>query len=760
MSINYTAKSYIALANDLMDAALGNPSFGPIVRQPIPANADQLTLLHWLFAAKGDIPLPAVVLDFQASASGNRLVIPAVAGGNAVQRIWKVYPAEKSLLYPSPYSPVIGGGEVEIGEEDWEITNGRTLIQNDGITSGRWKVVYSHSNSGEVIRRGDGYEAYPVWSRLPRGYVNCAPDTFRWFELTAQRAISQDSRTGKPEQWTRLRNALRHTAIRGMDITDLRDVFLPLKGMEVHEPDGMFFYSEHPSATPPPAGLDQSWTGYNFWHREESTGDIIGVVPASATAAPTRIGRGVVDSWRAADDYQDADQFLYLEMGIRKDASADLPSGSARVFLSSTREYNAAERWQATIPLGDGTLIGMAGDYEMRRYLIARTEFKRVDDASVLPVSTSVVNIGLEFAFTDRFRVRLRKLRMVSGEDAEWVEENLDDARRSAPLPYFPGSMPFALNGDILTGNLIPYNGNPFHGYQLPDLWLDWAAEAASIHAGLTAADLPTADVSGAIIYPIEPDNENETPKPINILLAEQQVLFLRDAQLRYYGDMGFEGPFAHTFVLNTSARENIGSPRPHTWVYTGDDPNTAWAGYQVRPVESLARLVYKTTDRADAADLRLLARTVAYKWLNWLIDWWPDLGGLPFSGPPTDFPGGAEPFTAYDDPHAAAIILRALLWLRMAGDTDAMRADLALRCWQYLESMWVTEGRMAGTWSPAPDELQWYGFWHGEIIETLGLIVKDAKSHLPEGISRDVALDRLAKTYNWLNEWGVREVT
>lgn len=750
---------YLDLGNKLMDAALGTPSFGPILRQPIPSNPDTLTLLHWLFAAKGDIPLPALVLDYQATAANNRLVIQPAAGGAAVQRVWQVYPASKSLLYPSPFAPVVGGGGIEIDETDWEIVNGRTIITHPDITSGQWKIVYSHGGTGEVVKRGDGYEAYPVWTLLPRGYAACAPDTFRWFELAAQRAIEWDYRTAKPLQWTNLRAAIRRAAIRGMDITDLRDVFMPLKGMGVDKPDGMFFYSEHPSATPPPAGMDQNWTGYNFWRREETTGDVIGVVPASSTAAITQIGRGMSDRWRAAGNYQDADQFLYLEMGIRKDSAQALPSGQVRAFVSASREYNASARWQAVIPMGDGIDLGTAGDYEMIGYLIPRSDFKRVDNNSALPEGTSLVNFGLEFAITDRFRVRLRKMRLVSGPDAEWVEENIEKARRGSPLPYFPGSMPFALNGDTLTGNLVPYNGNPFHGYQMPDLWLDWAAEAAAIHAGLTAADLPTADNDGSIIYPIEQDNENSEPKPINILLAEQQTLFLRDAQLRYYGDMGVEGPFAHTFVLNTSARENIGNPTPHTWVYTGDDPNTAWVGYQVRPVESLARLAYRTEPRADAEDLHLLALTVSTKWLDWLAAAWPDLDGSPFRGPPTDFPGDEEPSTNYEDPHAAAIILRALLWLRLAGDTDADREALAVRCWDYLESMWVTSGRMANTWSPVPDQRQWYGFWHAEIIETMAMIVKEAKNVLPTGISRDIALDRLLKTYNWLSEWGIREI-
>lgn len=761
MGIEQAPKQYTDLGNRMMDSSLGNPSFGPIVRQPIPTNPDTLTLLHWLFAAKSDIPLPVVLLDYQASAASGRLVIPASAGGGAVQRVWQVYPADKVLLYPSPYSPVIGGGGIEITEDDWEIVNGRTVIQKAGITDGRWKIVYTHGAGKDVVKRGDGYEAYPTWTKIPAGYAACAPDTFRWFDLTALRAIQLDTRAGKASQWTRLRDALRRTAVRGQDINDLRDVLVPLKGMGVFDLDGMFCWSDHPSAAPPPAPLNQGWSGYNFWTRDQANADIVGVVPGTGdTAYTVQIGRCVEDSWRAATSYQEPDQYLYVEIGAKLEADGSLPTGTATIFVSATRDYNESSRWAAAVDLSTGNLVETVNGVAIRGHLIPRASLLRVDGGGALPAGQVLLNFGLEFRLKGRYHVRLRKLRLLSGPSAAWVESNLEAAKRGSRLPYFPGAQPFALNGYTNTGNFVGYNGNPFHGYQLPDLWLNLEAEAALIHPGLGPLDLPIPNASGALTYPITPNNANSTPKTTNLLLAEQQVMFLRDAQARYAADLGITGPFAHTYVLNTSARLNIGNPTPHTWVYTGDDPNTQWAGYQVRPVESLCRLAYVAKDNAAAQDVRAMALSISHAWLDWLAGYWPNLDGMPWRGMPTDFPGDRPPETNYEEPHIVAIVLRALLWLRMAGDTDAARTALAVRCWHYLESMWVTEGRMANTWSPVPDQRQWYGFWHGEIMEAMAMIVKDAKNHLPEGISRDIALDRLTSTYNWLKQWGIREVT
>lgn len=759
MTIDTTRNQYLALGNKMMDAALGVPAFGPILRQAIPDDPDTLTLLHWLFAARGDIPLPVVSLDYQRSAAANKLVIPSAAGGARTTRVWQVYPADKALLYDSPYSPVIGGGGIVLTEADWVIDADRTVITHPSITDGQWRIVYAHAGGEEEVSRGDGYEAYPTWVKLAPGYAACAPDTFRWFDITAERAIALDTRSGKAAAWTKMRDALRRTAVRGQDITDLRDVFVALKGMGVFDLDGMFCWSDHPGALPPPVGMDPGWLGYNFWSRT-ADGDILGVVPATAGPAPeVQIGRDVDDSWRQETAYQDPDQYLYIEIGAALEADGTLPTGTATVFVSSTREYAADTRWTTDIDLGAGTLIEEVDGVELRGHKIPRADLLRMDDASVLPAGQPLLNFGVSLKLDGRYHVRMRKFRLLSGPDAAWVDANLEKAKRGADLPYFPGAMPFALNADTTTGNFVGYNGNPFHGYQMPDHWLALDAEADLIHAGLVAGDLPVPDATGSITYPITANNANTEPKPINLLLAEQQVMFLRDAQDRYEADRGIEGPFAHTFVLNTSARLNIGNPAPHEWVYTGDDPNTQWVGYQARPVESLCRLVYLTAERDDAQDVRTMADTVAKKWLTWLDGAWPDLTGDPFTGMPTNFPGDAAPSTQYEDPHAAAIVLRALLWLRLAGDVDADRTALAVRCWHYLESMYNPTGRMGGTWSPDVDKLLWYGFWHGEIIETLAVIVGDAPTVLPEGIPRLDALARLVESYNWLSEWGIREV-
>lgn len=761
MTFAATAKSYKELGSKMMDASLGTAAFGPIIRQPVPEAATQLVLLHWLFAAKANSPIPTTVLDYQASAAGGQLVIPASAGGGAVSRVWKVYPADRPLLYPSPFSPVLGGGEVVIGVDDWQVINGRTVISKPAITDGLWRVIYRHDSNRDVIQRGDGYQAYPTMMPIPIGFSSMSPDTARWFDIAVERAIVNDDREGKAAQWTKLRDAMRRSIVRTKVINDKRDVFLPLKGMGALDAEGMLCRSDHPSAMPPPVPMNQAWTGYNFWSRDNSTGDTLAIVPSTGpTAYSVVLGRDMIDAWRATAAYQDPDQYLYVELGAKIEADGSMPAGTVRVYVSSARTETSSTRWEALVDLAAGTLVETVGGIAIKGYLIPRASLLRVDNASALPDGQQVLRFGVDFRLLGRYNARIRKMRFLSGVSAAWVTANLAQAKAGSRLPYSPGATPAFLSGYPATDNVLGYNGCPMIGYQFPDAWVSLAAEAAVVHAGLTAAQLPIPNAAGALTYPITANNANGQAKPINLLLAEQQVMMLRDAQARYAVDRGVTGPLAHTYVLNTSARHSIGSPTPHTWVYTGDAPDTSWAGFQVRPIEALCRLVFLTKDTTNAQDVRTLATTVANNWLNWLAGYWPNLNGAPWRGPPTNYSGTAAPTTGYEDPHVAAIVLRALMYLRMAGDTDTTRAALAVRCWDFLELCWVIEGRMTSTWSPVPDQRKWYGYWHGEIIETMALLVQEGKGVLPVGISRDVALDRLSKTYNWLSQWGIREVS
>ncbi|QQE90275.1 hypothetical protein [Azotobacter chroococcum] len=766
------AEFYRELAITMLDAMGDGDWTGPMLRQPFPDDPETITLLHWLFAGKGAVELQDVLLDYPITIAGGAATVPAVDMGTGVSRVFQAYPANQELLYSSPYSPVVGGGSVAIESYSEDGAGNLHLVFPGGTADGSYKLVFARF-SATTLPLGSAYEAYPAWTAIADGYSACAPDTFRWFDQALNKAL-QFGRPADAANWLKLRNGLRRTVVKGQDLSDLREVLKPAPLLGVFDVDGMFCYSDHPEALPPPAPLEQGWLGYNFFRRDKSTGDIVVTVPWAGTLydfafREVQIGRGVEDTWRGATTYQDPDQFLLLQIGVERTGAVGEYIESETFdlhispFVSTTREYNENTRYIAQAPTNmdapdlssDGTVVTL---------LYPRSQFKAL--GVELAEGATILNFGVTFRCWSKYayRVRIRHLRLVSGLSAEWVLGNLDAALQGSQLPYFPGAIPFATNADLKAQEFVGYNGNPFHGYQLPDLWLDLEAEAIAQHGTLTSSDLPAADIAtGAITHPIGMTNANGTPKPTNVALMEQQCRFLQDAVAVYAADHpGINGPFAHTFVLNTPARHNIGSPTPHTWVYTNDDPNTRWVGYQVRVVESLAQLVYRTTGRADCQDVRAMALTMVVDWLAWLDAAWPNLDGILVEGTlirgmPTDYGATGAPETLYEETHAPAIVLRACAYLKLAEPGQATLCDtLMLRCWDYLELNWRTAGEMRYTWSPDPEARQWYGFWHGEILWTLSQLLLDCAPARPTAILEETVRERLRLTKLWLDEVGV----
>ena len=791
---------YKANGLSMLDAMGNGSRSGAMLRQPISSNKNTITLLHWLFAARGSIPSQGIKYDHTATNAAGKLTIP---NGGEIFRVWQIYPATSYLLYQSPYSPSYDSvsptadTSITITEDDWTMVGNAVEIT---IPAGapdiaQWKIVYGYQNAG-TIKQGQAQEAYPCWTLIEPGYSACAPDTFRWFEYAMSLAMRVDDRTNKTIQWQYLRDAMRRTAVRGQAISDLREVIkpmpqfspIPIKG----EPSGMFCYSNHPDALPPSAsqislGANPAWIGFNFWGRvggiggtvqpgaytwnpenmidvtpagDMYNGAIEATVPYSEDVRQVQIGRDINDQWRTATAYQQADQFLFV--AIRLSRRPNFGAGErCFVFLSTTKYYDPANRYYADIGQSADLAIG---DVDVPGYvLIPRTAFTRKDgDNAVLPAGTKFENFGVSMEMQGAYNLRIVAMRLVSGPSEQWVRDNLQKAVRGSAMPFFPGAMPFAINADTIKQQFIGWNGSPFHGYQLPDFWYFLQSDATAVHPDLTVSDLPVPNATtGAIEYPITATTSTGDTKPSAALLCEQQVLFLKHAQDKWEADGGASGIFAHTFVMNTPARMSIGNPTPHTWVYTNDDPNTRWVGYQVRVADSLARLVYLSRSNAGYADVHALALTMAMKFVNRINALWANLNGVVVEGVriygmPTDYddPASGTPQTNYEEPHAAALLLRACMWLKLSGKLNTAQLDvvnaLGKRCFDYIELRYrqSVQDPMRYTW--ANDNQVWYGFWHFEIIATFAYLLKNTAG-IPNGIDAAVLRQRLVQTQSWL---------
>lgn len=796
---NAAADWYKSIGLSMLDA-MGDGSYtGPMLRQPVSPNQNTITLLHWLFAARGSIPSQGIRYDYTAKQLSNKLTIKNTPDAFVV---WQIYPKDSYLLYTSPFSPSYdsvsptGDTSIPIKQSDW-IKNGNDIeitIPAGAPSIDDWNIVFGYQNAG-TIKYGQAQEAYPAWTAIEPGYAACAPDTFRWFEYAMTLAMQVDNRSGQSVHWQNLRDAMRRTAVRGQAISDLREIIKPMPQFEPipikGEPSGMFCYSNHPDAKPPSlvqvaAGANADWIGFNFWSRVGGAngavqpgaftwtpdnmldaqpagnffnGAIEANVPTSTQVRQMQIGRGMNDEWRVANAYQEADQFLFVAIQLSRRPKYALGE-RCYVFMSTTKYYDPLNRYYADISQLSELAIG--GD-RPGYVLIPRSMFKRLDgDGAELPAGTKFENFGISMEMKEEYNVHIVAMRLVSGETEQWVRNNLKKAVGGSAMPFFPGAMPFAINADTIKQQFIGWNGSPFHGYQLPDFWYFLQTDANLVHAGITASDLPIPNPStGAIEYPISSTTSAGDLKPSTALLCEQQLLFLKHAQDKWSSDGGAIGPFAHTFVMNTPARMSLGSPTPHTWVYTNDDPNTRWVGYQVRVVDSLSRLTYLARANNGFAAVRNLAKDMAMKFIVYLNGIWPHIDGVPtengiIKGMPTDFddPSKGQPKRLYEEPHSAALVLRACMWLKSSMTLNAAELDqvnqLGKRCWDYLELRYRREPKDAMRYTWSNDNQNWFGFWHFEIIATIAYLLKHPNG-VPSGVDTGVLRQRLVETQIWL---------
>ena len=796
---------------NMLDAMGDGSRTGPMLRQSVPDDVNTITLLHWLFAARGDFASQTIHYNDKASPAGGKLRIAA----KDVFNVWMIYPATSYLLYNSPYSPTYdnnapaGDTSVRLSAASWTEKDGSleiTLPAGADNTVPSWCIVYGTQN-GQIIKQGQAYEAYPDWTAIEPGYAACAPDTFRWFEYAMSLAMNNDTRSGKAADWSKLRAAMRRSAVRGQSITDLREVIkpmpqfdpIPLKG----EPSGMFCWSDHPDAKPPTAeqqaqGANAEWIGYNFWTRVGGSGgtvrpgefvwtpDVINqaspagdvfngalraVVPAVTDGKGKRqvqIGRGFNDSWRVKTAYQDADQFMFLAISLKAQRVLNKLVGGLYVYMSSTKFYDSNTRWYANV----ADYATLKSDGSLCYLLIPRSEFKRKDsDNSVLPAGTTFESFGISSDLSLGYEMTIVAMRLVGGASEAAVKADVARAVAGAPMPFFPGAMPFAINADTIKQQFVGWNGSPFHGYQLPDLWYFLNDDAQAVHPGIKPDRLPVAAADGALSYPITATTSDNTVKTPAALLCEQQLLFLKAAADKWVADGGARGGMAHTFVLNTPARMSLGNPTPHTWVYTNDDPNTRWAGYLLRVIESCARLAHLSRSLAAFGEANALSLQLAVDGMNFINALWPDLNGQRVTiggketmiyGFPTDYddPRKGQPQRLYEEPHSAALMLRACMWLKLSGKLTAAQAmicnSLGKRCWDYLELMYRRDegDLMRFTWATknATTDQNWFGFWHFEIVATFSYLLQNP-SGIPDGVDAATMRKRLVETQSWLEK-------
>ena len=568
---------------------------------------------------------------------------------------------DSTLLWENPYSTLKTGTSYAVASTEYVAGQGQKVTLATPYT-GSLFLTYSEQ-VGLPVQVNEPFEAWPDWRKLEPGEIACAVDVFVW----AYRAFTLAAEVFNNPTWAAAARATKEQAKVAFDLNDARDWLKP------------------------------TWTKNPFASGSRFSASFRVPAPVYSVDGQGNVLLRIQGYVGGGDEVQYGNASVGDHYGLNDvttiDIGATLPV-TVVVFIDLFQAYAEVNRYFYAANLkGDG----------MQTLVLRRANFKNSSGATI-PVDAPVYTFGVSSRNVNPHTVMIGRVRQTP-------------ARK---VPYYPGAIPFTANFQGNPAQLIDWRGPIYMGYQSPYMW--------------------------NIV------NNGDTTS------AKTNVKLLADAQAQWKIQTGQPrtGPFAPVYIFDRPDAVQYGTPDTFTW--EGPDPNTRWAGYQYRPI---IELVESATGLSPNSPLRIDAFAVAGNFLDWLAaDWpwlpfwatWVDvhsktiedaLGGfaapppapvfpalLPF-GPPTDYPRGAAEIN-YPEPHLAALILRAVvLWdeiLRPNGDADGAmlvpRRALIHKCMAVLSVLWKTEGQMAGTFSPDPAKHEWYGFWHGEILDTLGIVV------------------------------------
>lgn len=209
---------------------------------------------------------------------------------------------------------------------------------------------------------------------------------------------------------------------------------------------------------------------------------------------------------------------------------------------------------------------------------------------------------------------------------------------------------------------------------------------------------------------------------------ACNMLQLMQDSQKHYtaQNQAALTGPFTPCYIFAQWDAEQYGAP--YTFIFGGPDPNWGWGGFQYRAFHNVADYWARMTsasviakaDGNSAQKATALAKDIASSFMDWLAGWLdsnPEARSLPAL-----FLSSQAPEVKGDNPDQTALALKGALWCGQAGYDKAKAEKTVERLYAMLQDSQISDGDMAGSYSPQPEEHRFYGFWAGEILDALSV--------------------------------------
>lgn len=690
------------IAKELAELALKNVLRTVYRNMPVPDVVDRTHIFapHWLFNVK--YPFNSSIIYYDQT-----VAFTAGVGYIADTRTRYVYGArslDSTLLWQNPYSPLTAGTAYNVASSVAEAGLGIKVTLATAYTG---TLFVTHSvQAGEPILVNEPFEAWPDWRKMEPGEIACAADVFVW----AHRAFTLAAGVFPNPTWAAAARATRQQAAIAFDINDSRDWIKPSWAKSAFAVGSRFSFSNRvPSPT---YSVDQN-------------GNVLVTVPTYGTG-----GKEVQYGNASVLDVYGADDVTTVEIGASSPVTVSL-------YIDPAQTYSAANRYTTQVKLTGG----------LQTINLTRASFKNSAGQAV-PVDMPVYTFGVQTDAEVMHTVTIGRVRQTPNRD----------------VAYYPGAIPFTANFQGNPAQLIDWRGPVYMGYQSPYMWLvigdkgaattdvallsdaqqQWKTQTGAAQLG-PFAPVFIFDRSDAVQYGPANTFGWEGPDP-NTRWGGYQYRPLPElieaASLLPAGDaMRAESLRVAENFLKWLAQDWAWLPMWAPWSNKFAEVIERacaldWNAVSLAHVNEFAAIVNKASALAfDYNDTALPVLSVSNRFRNPLFSEainFPDRIPL---GPPTDFPKGV-PEINYPEPHMAALIMRSVVQidalLRPAGNTTGeMQVEhraLLSKCMALLDTMWVETGVMTGTFSSNPAAHEWYGFWHGEILDTLSQVYRWAR--------------------------------
>lgn len=667
---------------------------------PVPDAVDRTHIFapHWLFNVK--YPFDSSEIFYGNAYHFQNGVGFITNHGDKVRYVYGARSMNSTLLWLNPYSPLSSGTAYAVASHEL-MPGGVTKVTLATPFTGQLYVTYS-AQVGPTIEINEPFEAWPDWRKLENGEVACAVDVFVW----AYRAFTLASQVFLNPTWAKAAEMTRQQAWVAFNINDSRDWLKPTWTNSPFASGSRFSYS-----TRIPAPIYSVFNG----------NVVMQVQSYSSGGQEIQYGNASVKDVYQAGDYTLAELAASELMEIQ-------------VFIDLYQNYAPNDRYTANVEVSS----------RLKQYTLNRTDFRN-PLGTALPAGSPVYTFGVSSSSTKTHSVTIGRIRQMPARE----------------VMYYPGAVPFTANFQGLPPQLIDWRGPIYMGYQSPYMWRvigDLAAAQTDVQLLADAQQQWRTQTGETDLGPFAP-----------------VFIFDRDDAVQYgpANTFGWEGPdpntrwggyqyrplpelleaaqgLAPTDPLRVSAlqvAENFIDwlaqdwpwlPVWHTWANTFSqtiERSLALFWYPAPVIPAGANAFAHAINKASAHQYTDADTEVPMlpQWDPYAEAFLPEIyfEDRPPFGPPTDFPKGPAEIN-YPEPHMAALILRSVVMAdeiirplgNNSGEMRIQHRAVLHKCMALLEDLWQTEGVMAGTFSHNPAGHEWYGFWHGEILDTLAHVV------------------------------------